>query len=201
MTGFFIKRKILNKIINILLTVSITYVIGKEVYYYKFQQKAKSGTQKYINNTSIASHINNDKQLENIETTFNYQAVISIPKLEIEQGFLDENSNNVDKNIALIYPSTLDNISNSSIVIAAHSGNSKKSYFHNLDNMQINDKVYIYYKGIKYVYSVINIFTIDKNGNLNIEDKASRLYLTTCSEEDSTQQLVIETKLVEQTIY
>lgn len=195
----------LSKIISLFLIAIFTSLVAKSVYDQIFKQSIKTSTQKYINDTSVASYIKLDSSSTNlsVENTdlFSYQAVISIPKLNIEQGFLDENSNNVDKNIALIYPQTLNDIGNSSLVIAAHSGNSQKSYFHNLQLLEIGDKIYIYQNGIKYIFNVIKSYEIDKDGKLNVEEKSAKLYLTTCSENDKSKQLVVIANLESTSTY
>lgn len=189
----------LSKIITLFLICITFSLVAKSIYDHIFKQSIKTSTQKYINDTSIAAYVNfssDYKESEEKETNFDYQAVIAIPKLNIEQGFLDENSNNVDKNIALIYPNNLKEVGKSSLVIAAHSGTSQKSYFHKLDKLENGDNIYIYQNGIKYVFSVIKSYEIDKVGKLNIEEKSSKLYLTTCSEKDKNKQFVVIANLV-----
>lgn len=195
----------LSKIISIFLITITLSLFSKCIFDAVLKQRINTSTQEYMNNTSIAAYVNLDKEEEQDsgEKTYNYsyQAVIQIPKLNIEQGFLDENSNNVDKNIALIYPSDLKEVGKSSLVIAAHSGNSSKSYFHNLNQLETHDEIIIYQNGKKFVFKVIKSFQIDKDGKLNIEQKGSKLYLTTCSEENKDKQLVVVASLDYTDIY
>ena len=76
--------------------------------------------------------------------------------------------------------------------MAAHSGNSSKSYFHNLNKLNINDNFYLYSNNKKYTFSVTYKYEIEKNGKLEyIEDGRTLAYLTTCSENNSNKQLVV----------
>lgn len=101
----------------------------------------------------------------------NYIAILEIPKIDLKKGLVDKDSylNNVDRNIytlkETIYPN--DEV-NSHIILASHSGNSGVSYFRYLNRLDINDFVYIYYKGMKYTYKIIDKYEIEKNGKLQL---------------------------------
>ena len=112
------------------------------------------------------------QQETSIVDNTNYIAILEIPKIDLKKGLVDKDSylNNVDRNIytlkETIYPN--DEV-NSHIILASHSGNSGVSYFRYLNRLDINDFVYIYYKGMKYTYKIIDKYEIEKNGKLQLK--------------------------------
>ena len=123
--------------------------------------------------------------------------VLHIPKINFKMGFYnyDSKKNNVDKNIALLN-NTLPDKDKGTMIIAAHSGNSYLGYFKNLDKLNINDMIEIYYQDKEYIYIIDNIYEEDKDGtityNKNINENI--LILTTCSK-NKDKQLIINSKL------
>ena len=114
-------------------------------------------------------------------------------------GFIEipSSENTVNKNVTIIKGSSMPNIKNSYLILAAHSGNSSLSYFKNLHLLEINDEVIIYYNNKRYYYSAFDIYEINKNGYINFNRNVHEniLILTTCSKEES-KQLVIRLKLI-----
>ena len=53
---------------------------------------------------------------------------------------------------------------NGVLVMAAHSGTNNNAYFTNLDKLEINDRINIYYNNLKYQYEIIDYYKIEKNG-------------------------------------
>ncbi len=191
--------KIINKIVVILIIFFLLFGLENIV------------TNLYENSIShkeVASYLIPEKQerakVETLKVKEEYKGILEIPCLNLKKGFYDSTSslNNVDQNVTLLEPKTLDNIKESLIVLAAHSGNSQISYFHNLDLLRIQDKVYLYLQDFKYTYEVIEKYEIEKDGTLEItKNENGLLYLTTCSEKDKTKQLVIISKLVSESTY
>ena len=153
----------------------------------------------YLTDTSIAP----EAQIELPKETLEYIAVLEIPQLDLKKGLYDSTNkaNNVEENITLIEPSLINNPTQETIVIAAHSGNSQISFFHNLHILNINDIIYLYHDGKRYEYQVINKYETIKDGTLEISNEPGVLYLTTCSELNKGKQLVIETILKESSNY
>ena len=87
-----------------------------------------------------------------------YIAVLKIPKINLERGLVDPNSylNNVDYNIQILKNSAMPDQRFGNVMLAAHSGNARISYFRNLDKLDINDNVSISYKGKIYSYIKMN---------------------------------------------
>ena len=132
----------------------------------------------------------------NRDTNNNYVGFINIPKLKLIYGFYDMNdiNNNVNKNIEVIENSMLNN---NRLIIAGHSGNTKISYFRNLEQLSINDYIYVYYNDKQYTYKVSNMVLQDKVGKIKINKENNMLVLTTCSMKDKTKQFILISKLVD----
>ncbi len=151
--------------------------------------------------------MNYDYQSHNSKTYMDkekYIGIIEIPKINLKRGFYDIQSkkNNVNNNVTILEHSTLPNIKNNILVLASHSGNGIKSYFKNIDTLQINDQILLYYQNNLYVYLISDIYKIEKNGILNISYiDNSQLILTTCDKNDKNKQLVIKSILKEINTY
>lgn len=126
-------------------------------------------------------------------------ARVEIKKLGINHYIYNLNSsyNTVEKNITILKESVLPDKDNSIVFLAAHSGNSKISYFNNLDNLRLNDTIQFYYNNYKYSYQIIHIYEDDKNGYIGInKNDKKQLILTTCSTKNKKKQLIVESVLV-----
>lgn len=147
---------------------------------------------------------NKSNKIENNISYDKFIGILEIPIIGLKQGFynIDNINNNVDKNIQLIDGSTFPNIDNHLLVLASHSGNGKKSYFKNINKLNINDHMYIYFNNTKYTYETIKKEEVDKIGKISIvHGKENLLILTTCSKTDKTKQLVITNKLINKETY
>ena len=85
------------------------------------------------------------------------------------------------------------NIDKGNLILASHSGNSKISYFKNLNKLKINDDVIIYYQGNDYIYKVKNIYEIEKTGKAIIlkNNEKKTLTLITCKHNTNKQIVII----------
>lgn len=131
----------------------------------------------------------------------NYMAVIEIPKINLKQGipYTNNKDSNVDRNIVVIDGSVTPDIENGAFILAAHSGNSYISYFKNLYKLKMGSYVYIYYKNVKYIYTISEISNIEKNGNLTIKRDVTKntLMLVTCTKNSKSKQTVYTAYLKE----
>ena len=129
-----------------------------------------------------------------VQINYNYIGILEIPKVNLKQGFLDINSryNNVDYNITVIQTSTYPDVDKGNFILASHSGNSYISYFKNLYKLEVGDKAYIYYKNVKYSYEIVNIYNVEKTGQVAIyrNSNATCLTLITCTKNSDTEQTV-----------
>ena len=123
-----------------------------------------------------------------------YIGSIEIPKINLNRGFVSPDSpyNHVDMNIQIIKGSTYPNVSKGNFILAAHSGNSYLSYFHNLYKLGIGDIAYINYQNKKYTYKIVNIYEQPKVGKIGIyrDSEKTCLTLITCTRNKSDKQTV-----------
>lgn len=148
--------------------------------------------------------IDNEETSSEVVQEENYIGILEIPKINLKKGLVDKNSpsNNVNKNIYILKETTLpDERINSHIILASHSGNSYISYFKNLKKLDMKDKVYFYYKNVKYTYEISNKYEIDKTGTteLKITNK-SDITLITCIS-GTNKQVVYVANLIDKVDY
>lgn len=127
-------------------------------------------------------------------------ARIEISNINIDNYIYDFNSNNntVEKNVTILKSSILPNKNHSIIFLAAHSGNSKISFFNNLNKIKNNQKINFYYNNYKYIYKIIKNYEVEKDGTIEInKDSSNQLILTTCSTNNKNKQLIIESILLQ----
>lgn len=125
---------------------------------------------------------------------YNYIGVLEIPTISLKRGLVSPDSyyNNVNYNIQIIEHSTMPDIVNGNLILAGHNGASYISFFKNLYKLSPNDKVYIYYNGYKYEYTLNNIYDTPKDGNIEIyrDHKKTTLTLITCKKNTKDTQVV-----------
>lgn len=130
----------------------------------------------------------------------NFLGVLEIPKIEVKYGFYEfvSKENNVNKNIEVIETSSMPDVVNGNLILAAHSGNSKVSYFKNLYKLELGDVAHIYYNEKKYTYELIDIYNEEKDGTIAIRRsyKQTNLTLITCDKKNKTLQNVYIFKII-----
>lgn len=131
---------------------------------------------------------------EDKSITYNYIGTLEIPKLSLKRGFLNLDSpyNNVNRNVTLIENSTMPDVPNGNIILAAHSGNCWVCYFDKLYKLSIGDKASINYNGYKYNYELKDIYNVAKTGMVEVKRNPSKTVLTliTCTHGSDTEQTV-----------
>lgn len=144
------------------------------------------------------NNINTNKKIEED----NFIAVLEIPKISLKKG-LSLDNNNINYNIEIVSDSTFPNEENSNLVLAAHSGNSKISFFKNLYKLTIGDEVYIYYDGIKYEFVIYDIYDVLKDGTVEIKRYQNKktITLVTCKKNSNNYQTVYIGYLIESNYY
>lgn len=200
-----IRHKKSNKlfIISVInLVIGITLFTYNSVYDYYLNMLDKNKVDNYISNSKIKVNIvsiDNDNTINNEEAN-NYLGIISIPKINLEQGFygIDNPMNNVDKNIELISNSNMPDVENGTLILAAHSGNDRVSYFNKLYKLNIDDEIEIIYNKSKYLYKLIDIYEVEKTGSITLHNinNITSLVLVTCSNFNDNLQVVYISRLV-----
>ena len=134
------------------------------------------------------------------EVTNDYIGYITIPKINLTKGFHDKRSpeNNVDKNLLVVSGSNYPSTERGNFIVAGHSGTGWNAFFNDLYKLNIDDIAEVSYKGKKYTYKIVNIYTQPKVGNIAIYRDYSKTTLTliTCTNNDSTTQTVYIAELV-----
>ncbi len=135
------------------------------------------------------------KEEEYVDPYLNYYiGKLEIPKINLSRGFLSMDSpyNHVDRNMQIIKGSTYPDVDKGNFILAAHSGNSYLSYFHNLYKLSKGDMAYINYQNKRYSYKIVNIYEQAKTGKIAIYRDANKTTLTlvTCTRNKSDKQTV-----------
>lgn len=177
--------------------ISYNYIQSKKVYAYDYMSNIfyKSNEDKEIASQITEETEGKIEQTEESDTfTDDYIGYLSIPKINLNKGFVDRRSseNDVEKNIMVIEGSTYPDIERGNFILAGHSGTGWKAFFNELYRLNIGDEAYITYKGKKYTYKFTNIYKQQKTGKIAIYrnyDKTT-LTLVTCTNNDETTQTV-----------
>ena len=210
------KRKIKNrKLSRVFIIGSLFILLGISIIslkifsnYYLDEQEDKAIQEflVYIPDTTVKVDISTTTIKEEKETvTYNYIAVLEIPKINLKRGLfpINDKNNNVDKNVEILKNSDMPNVTNGTLALAGHSGNSRIAYFHRLYKLKENDQVFIYYQNEKYIYQVSKIERQDKDGTINFTKTkdTTELILTTCDQQNKGKQIVVVAKLVDKIPY
>lgn len=191
------------------ITGSLIFMLGLGIVLYDTLSK------KYINDIEEKSLIIFEKiekeDTERIESKpsnvvkeknyIEYIASIEIPKINLERGLVSQDSylNNIEYNVEILDSSNSPDEENGNVILAAHSGNSRVSYFKNLDKLTLNDEIILKYHKKIYIYHVKNIYDIEKTGKAKIirNPKVKSLTLITCRS-NTNKQIVIVSELVKE---
>lgn len=123
-----------------------------------------------------------------------YIGYLEVPEVNIKRGFVSLNSkyNSVGYNVMLIEGSTMPDVKNGNLILAAHRGNSPVSFFENLYKISDHGNAYITYNGKVYKYKLVSRYTDPKDGTLTITRNAdtSVLTLITCTRNDKKTQTI-----------
>ena len=210
------KRKIKNRklsrvfiIGSLFILLGITLISLKVFSNYYLDKQEDKAIQEYLDykpDTTVKVDNSTTTIKEEKETvTYNYIAVLEIPKINLKRGLfpINDKNNNVDKNVEILKNSDMPNVTNGTLVLAGHSGNSRIAYFHKLYKLKENDQVYIYYQNEKYIYQVSKIERQDKDGTISFTKTkdTTELILTTCDQQNKGKQIVVVAKLVDKIPY
>lgn len=192
------RRKKYSKIVFllgiILCTLGITFISLKCICNLSINLQEKEAIKKYY--IPVSNTINNKtKVIKNEKKEIIYIGILRIPKIKLKRGLVEKNNylNDVKYNVEILDSSDMPDKENGNVILAAHSGNSKVSYFKNLDKLKIDDMVYIDYDNKTYNYKVVNIYDIEKTGKAKIirNQNTNTLTLITCKEKTNKQIVII----------
>ena len=168
----------------------------------------------YIEQTSKDINNKNEESLDEVDierntstfnkTTINYTAILEIPSIHLKQGVVNSTINfksieyaiSVDQNSN--YPNEKGNF-----ILYAHSGTSYIAYFRNLNKVNLNDDIYIYFNGTKYHYVIYNKCDIKKTGKAKVINSKDDNYITliTCNPNNKKFQIILTGKLIDSIEY
>ena len=118
-----------------------------------------------------------------------------IEKIGINKNLYNDEHNNIEENITIIDDIYDKDLKSNILILAAHSGKSKISYFERLNELKLNDIVYLEYKNKYIKYKVNKILIQNKIGSIKInKTNYNQLILTTCHPNLSNKQLIINLK-------
>ena len=177
--------------------VSYIYIQSKRVYAYDYMANIfyKSNEDKEIASQITEETEGQSEQPEESDTyTDDYIGYLTIPKINLNKGFVDKRSseNDVEKNIMVIEGSTYPDVERGNFILAGHSGTGWKAFFNELYRLNVGDEAYVTYKGKKYTYKITNIYKQNKTGKIAIYRNYNKTTLTlvTCTNNDEATQTV-----------
>ena len=193
---------------KILIILSLAMFMSFFIYNYYQNNKEIEMIDNYIEETKIIEEQIDVQEQEVIEEKqeqkINYTAVLEIPSINLKRGVVDSTKNfnsinyaiSVDKNSN--YPDKEGNF-----ILYAHSGNSSIAYFKNLNKVEIDDEVYVYYKGVKYKYKIFTKYDIEKTGKAEVLFSNTEKYITliTCNQNRNGYQVILIGKMFSQSNY
>ena len=192
-----LKRK--NKIIIIicLIIMVISIFIGLYPSLSKKEKEVKEDklVQEFIDkNDDVKTTTKNEEEKQEKHIEENYLMVVEIPKINLRKGIYNINSKNntVNKNIQIMKESDMPNKDKGMLVLAGHNGNSRVSYFDRLNELNKEDKVYIYYANNIYTYEISNMYEAEKNGTITVKKEREKtvIVLISCKKNTKDKQLV-----------
>lgn len=177
--------------------ISYNYIQAKKVYAYDYMANVfyESNEKEEVASQIVEEQEGEDEEEEESDTyTDEYIGYLTIPKINLNKGFVDKRSseNDVEKNIMVIEGSNYPNVKKGNFIIAGHSGTGWKAFFNELYRLNIGDEAYVTYKGKKYTYKITNIYKQPKTGKIAIYRNYDKTTLTliTCTNNDDTTQTV-----------
>ena len=124
----------------------------------------------------------------------NYIGYLTVPDVNIKRGFvsLDSKYNSVGYNVMLIKGSSMPDVKNGNLILAAHRGNSSVSYFDKLYKLEMNAEASVSYNNKIYTYKLVNKYEVPKVGTIKVKrnGEINTLTLITCTRNNKKTQTV-----------
>ena len=195
----------MKKICKILLVISLLIIVIYFAYVFIINVQTSMKVNEYIEKTSYIQNENtNQKDTKDIKRKINYTSILEIPSINLKEGLVDntKNFNSIKYAVSIDNHSNYPNV-NGNFIVYAHSGNGRNAFFRNLVKVNLNEKVYVYYNGIKYEYEIIDKYDIEKTGKANviITDTEKYITLITCNQSHKGYQVVLIGRQINQIKY
>ena len=156
-----------------------------------------------IEKNSISYMLDNTNKYNYKDDVIEYEMILEIPIINLKKGILKktDQDNNIGKNVTILNESEYPN-KEGNVFLAAHSGNGNKSYFNDISKLKLKDEASLYYREIKYTYSVVEIKEINKESNILLSlNTKNNLVLITCSQKDKSKYLIVILNKIKETDY
>ena len=183
-------------IIGGILIISADYLKGKKEKAYQkvsISLYSEQNNEKH-DNTPQNIEEGNEESYVPTPNPSGYLGILTIDKINLQQGFYDKDNknNNVSKNLTFLSPSNYPDEKNGNVILVAHSGVTHIAYFKNLYKLKVGDIAKIEYKGHLYTYKIDNIYNETKDGNVTIYRDTTKQTLTmiTCTKNDNAKQTI-----------
>lgn len=156
-----------------------------------------------VENEAIEEFYKQETKVENNSTQteitkeetniYEYIAILRIPKINLKRGLVDKNSkyNDIKYNIMIHQSSDSPSKECGNVILLAHSGNSKISYFKYLYKLKLDDIIYLDYNNNTYKYKLINIYDIEKNGKAPIRKNTAKSSITLITCRNNTNKQIV----------
>lgn len=189
------KNKIIIIICLIIMVISIFIGLYPSISKKENEVKEDKLVQEFIDkNDDVKTTTKNEEKQEKEHVEEDYLMAVEIPKINLRKGIYNINSKNntVNKNIQIMKESDMPNKDKGMLVLAGHNGNSRVSYFDRLNELNKEDKVYIYYANNKYTYEISNMYEAEKNGTITVKKEREKtvIVLISCKKNTKDKQLV-----------
>lgn len=129
------------------------------------------------------------------KSILSYLAVIEIPHISLKTGIVmsDKTFSSMDRSVSIYPNSDMPDVDGGNFILFAHSGNSRISYFKNINKLNIDDNIKIYYKNSEYKYKVIKKYKIHETDDTPLHKMQNKtiISLITCDKTNSDYRLVV----------
>ena len=190
---------------------SLIFLVGITLMGYNFynyiseKEKIDDAIEEYYEEDpqeEIIEEIEEPKQeVKKQETSYDYIAILRIPKINLKRGLVAKESryNNINYNIMIHSESDSPDDDGGNVILVAHSGSASMSYFRYSYKLNLGDKIYLDYNNKTYEYKIINQYDIEKTGQASIRKntRKSSITLITCRS-GTNKQIVLIGELIAQ---
>lgn len=194
-------RKKRKKKINLISSIGfLLLIIGLISFVYMFLSDCDRKKQEidhiesYIKNYDNKGNVIKEENKHNTSSNFEYVAILDIPKINLRKGLVMSTKNFKSINYAI----SIDKNSKMPdekgyFILYAHSGNSRISYFKDINKLEKDDITKVFYQGKTYNYKVNKKYEIQKTGSLVLNESydTNNLVLLTCIHNTKKQLVII----------
>ncbi len=180
----------------------IFIIIGVTLVSYQYLAKSQ---QYIVEQNKIKYTIQNGTDYLKKEIKDSYDMVLEIPIINLKKGIYqkDDERNNINQNVTIHQNSDYPDQEGSNVILMAHSGNGEKAYFNDLDQLNKDSLIKVYYHGKLYTYIINDYYQVEKTGTIELKHNQQKKTVTliTCSQKDKTKQLIYIGNLLDEINY